>query len=45
MARSQKRKGSLVKLSAEQIDKFVLPHRTIGSRGAAPKLSLYKSFN
>jgi transposase len=32
-------------LDLAEFEQFVLPHLTIGSRGPAPKLSLYKIFN
>jgi hypothetical protein len=32
-------------LELAEFEQFVLPHLSIGSRGPAPKLSLYKIFN
>jgi hypothetical protein len=32
-------------LELAEFDQFVLPHLSVGSRGPAPKLSLYKIFN
>src|SRR6201986_2835086 len=45
MAGSQRRQGIPTQLGLAQFEQFVLPHLSVGSRGPAPKLSLFKIFN
>ena len=40
----QCRQGIPVSLTVKQFEEFVLPHLTVGRRGPAPKMSLFKSF-
>jgi transposase len=45
MAGSQGGQAIPTQLGLAQFEQFVLPHRSVGSRGPAPKLSLFKIFN
>ena len=44
MGAHQCRQGIPVSLTVKQFEEFVLPHLTVGKRGPAPKMSLFKSF-
>ena len=44
MANSERWQGIPTELSLEHFRQFVLPHLSVGSRGPAPKLSLYALF-
>src|SRR4051794_16837184 len=45
MAQTQRWQAIPTQLELAEFEQFVLPHLSIGSRGPAPKLSLYKIFN
>ena len=45
MAGSQRGQAIPTQLGSAQFEQFVLPHLSVGSRGPAPKLSLFKIFN
>ena len=45
MAETQRWQALPTQLERAEFEQFVLPHLSIGSRGPAPKLSLYKIFN
>ena len=45
MAETQRWQALPTQLELAEFEQFVLPHLSIGSRGPAPKLSLYKIFN
>ena len=45
MAGSQGGQAIPTQLGLAQFEQFVLPHLSVGSRGPAPKLSLFKIFN
>src|ERR1700704_6566189 len=45
MAETQRWQPIPTQLELAEFEQFVLPHLSIGSRGPAPKLSLYKIFN
>src|ERR1700742_2623903 len=45
MAGSQGGQAIPTKLGLAQVEQFVLPHLSVGSRGPAPKASLFKIFN
>src|ERR1700722_11466400 len=45
MAETQRWLALPTQLARAEFEQFVLPHLSIGSRGPAPKLSLYKIFN
>jgi hypothetical protein len=45
MAETQRWQALPTQLELGEFEQFVLPHLSIGSRGPAPKLSLYKIFN
>jgi hypothetical protein len=45
MAETERWQSLPTQLELAEFDQFVLPHLSIGSRGPAPKLSLYKIFN
>ena len=45
MAETQRWQAIPTQLELAEFEQFVLPHLSIGSRGPAPKLSLYKIFN
>jgi hypothetical protein len=45
MAEAQRWQAIPTQLELAEFEQFVLPHLSIGSRGPAPKLSLYKIFN
>jgi transposase len=45
MAETQRWQAIPTQLEPAEFEQFVLPHLSIGSRGPAPKLSLYKIFN
>jgi hypothetical protein len=45
MARSRHGQAIPTQLGLELFEQFVLPHLSVGSRGPAPKLSLFKIFN
>ena len=45
MAETQRWQALPTQLERTEFEQFVLPHLSIGSRGPAPKLSLYKIFN
>jgi hypothetical protein len=45
MAETQRWQAIPMQLELAEFEQFVLPHLSIGSRGPAPKLSLYKIFN
>jgi hypothetical protein len=45
MAGSQGGQAIPTQLGRVQFEQFVLPHLSVGSRGPAPKLSLFKIFN
>jgi transposase len=45
MAGSQRGQAIPTQLGPVQFEQFVLPHLSVGSRGPAPKLSLFKIFN
>jgi hypothetical protein len=45
MAEAQQWQALPTQLERAEFEQFVLPHLSIGSRGPAPKLSLYKIFN
>ena len=45
MAESQRWQAIPTQLELAEFEQFVLPHLSVGSRGPAPKLSLYKIFN
>ena len=45
MAGSQRGQAIPTQLGLAQFEQFVLPHLSVGSRGPAPKLSLFKIFN
>ena len=45
MAETQRWQTRPTQLERAEFEQFVLPHLSIGSRGPAPKLSLYKTFN
>ena len=45
MAETERWQAVPTQLELAEFDQFVLPHLSIGSRGPAPKLSLYKIFN
>ena len=45
MAETQRWQVLPTQLERAEFEQFVLPHLTIGSRGPAPKLSLYTIFN
>ena len=45
MARTQRWQAIPTQLKLAEFEQFVLPHLSVGSRGPAPKLSLYKIFN
>jgi hypothetical protein len=42
MAETQRWQAIPTQLERAEFEQFVLPHLSIGSRGPAPKLSLYK---
>jgi hypothetical protein len=44
MAETQRWQAIPTQLELAEFDQFVLPHLSIGSRGPAPKPSLYKIF-
>src|SRR6195952_5866534 len=45
MAQTQRWQAIPTQLELAEFEQFVLPHLSVGSRGPAPKLSLYKIFN
>jgi transposase len=45
MAQTQRWQAIPTQLELAEFEQFVLPHLSIGSRGPAPKLSLFKIFN
>ena len=45
MAGSRRGQAIPTQLDSEVFEQFVLPHLSTGSRGPAPKLSLFKIFN
>ena len=45
MAGSRRGQAIPTQLGSAQFEQFVLPHLSVGSRGPAPKLSLFKIFN
>ena len=45
MAEAQRWQAIPTQLGLAEFEQFVLPHLSIGRRGPAPKLSLYKIFN
>jgi hypothetical protein len=45
MAQTQRWQAIPTQLGLAEFEQFVLPHLSVGSRGPAPKLSLYKIFN
>jgi hypothetical protein len=45
MAGSQRGQAIPTQLGLVQFEQFVLPHLSVGSRGPAPKLGLFKTFN
>jgi hypothetical protein len=45
MAQIQRWQAIPTQLEPAEFEQFVLPHLSVGSRGPAPKLSLYKIFN
>jgi hypothetical protein len=45
MAETQRWQALPTQLERAEFEQFVLPHLSVGSRGPAPKLSLYKIFN
>lgn len=45
MAQTRRWQAIPTQLELEEFEQFVLPHLSVGSRGPAPKLSLYKIFN
>ena len=45
MAGSHRGQAIPTQLGLVQFEQFVLPHLSVGSRGPAPKLSLFKIFN
>jgi hypothetical protein len=45
VAEAQRWQAIPTQLGLAEFEQFVLPHLSIGSRGPAPKLSLYKIFN
>jgi hypothetical protein len=45
MAETQRWQALPTQLERAELEQFVLPHLSRGSRGPAPKLSLYKIFN
>ena len=45
MAGSQRGQAIPTQLGLVQFEQFVLPRLSVGSRGPAPKLSLFKIFN
>jgi hypothetical protein len=45
MVETQRWQAIPTQLDLAVFEQFVLPHLSVGSRGPAPKLSLYKIFN
>jgi hypothetical protein len=45
MAGSRRGQGIPTQLGLALFEQFVLPHLSVGSRGPAPKLGLFKLFN
>jgi hypothetical protein len=45
MAGSRRGQGIPTQLGLALFEQFVLPHLSVGSRGPAPKLGLFKIFN
>jgi Transposase DDE domain len=45
MVKTQRWQSIPTQLELAEFEQFVLPHLSVGSRGPAPKLSLYKIFN
>jgi hypothetical protein len=45
MAETQRWQALPTQWERTEFEQFVLPHLSIGSRGPAPKLSLYKIFS
>ena len=45
MAGCQRGQAIPTQLSLGQLEQFVLPHLSVGSRGPAPKLDFYRIFN
>jgi hypothetical protein len=45
MVETQRWQAIPTQLGLREFEQVVLPHLSIGSRGPAPKLSLYKIFN
>jgi hypothetical protein len=45
MAETQRWQALPTQVELAEFEQFVLPHLSTGSRGPAPKLSLYKIFN
>jgi hypothetical protein len=45
MVETQRWQAIPTQLDLAEFEQFVLPHLSVGSRGPAPKLSLYKIFN
>src|SRR3978361_834214 len=45
MAQTQRWQAIPTQLELAEFEQFVLPHLSVGSRGPAPKLSLFKIFN
>jgi hypothetical protein len=45
MAQTQRWQAIPTQLDLAEFEQFVLPHLSIGSRGPAPKLSLYRFLN